>query len=102
YATERIVIGPMVTPPARRRAHKLARETATLDRLSNGRLVVGAGLGSDNSGEFSQFGEESDPRARARLLDDGLDKLVDYWAGEFEPRPLQQPRIPVWLAARWP
>jgi alkanesulfonate monooxygenase SsuD/methylene tetrahydromethanopterin reductase-like flavin-dependent oxidoreductase (luciferase family) len=87
-ATERIVTGPLITPPARRRIHKLARETVTLDRLSGGRLIFGAGLGSDNSGEFSKFGEESDAKARASLLD--------------EPRPLQQPRIPIWLAARWP
>jgi alkanesulfonate monooxygenase SsuD/methylene tetrahydromethanopterin reductase-like flavin-dependent oxidoreductase (luciferase family) len=101
-ATDRVVTGPLITPPARRRIHKLARETVTLDRLSGGRLVFGAGLGSDNSGEFSKFGEESDARARAKLLDDGLDQLVAYWNGEFEPRPLQQPRIPIWLAARWP
>jgi alkanesulfonate monooxygenase SsuD/methylene tetrahydromethanopterin reductase-like flavin-dependent oxidoreductase (luciferase family) len=101
-ATERLTIGPLITPPARRRIHKLARETVTLDRLSNGRLIFGAGLGSDNSGEFSKFGEEPDAKARAKLLDDGLDQLVAYWDGEFQPRPLQQPRIPVWLAARWP
>jgi alkanesulfonate monooxygenase SsuD/methylene tetrahydromethanopterin reductase-like flavin-dependent oxidoreductase (luciferase family) len=100
--TERVAIGPLITPPARRRIHKLARETVTLDRLSGGRLVFGAGLGSDNSGEFSKFGEEADPRARAVLLDEGLRQLAAYWAGEFEPRPLQQPRIPVWVAARWP
>src|SRR3954470_22819876 len=102
YATERVLIGPLITPPARRRIHKLARETVTLDRLSGGRSIFGAGLGSDNSGEFSKFGEEADAKARARLLDDGLAQLVRYWDGEFEPRPLQQPRIPVWLAARWP
>jgi alkanesulfonate monooxygenase SsuD/methylene tetrahydromethanopterin reductase-like flavin-dependent oxidoreductase (luciferase family) len=101
-ATERVLIGPLITPPARRRIHKLARETVTLDLLSRGRLIFGAGLGSDNSGEFSKFGEESDAKARARLLDDGLEQLVAYWEGEFEPRPVQQPRIPVWLAARWP
>lgn len=102
FATERVKIGPLITPPARRRIHKLARETVTLDRLSNGRLIFGAGLGSDNSGEFSKFGEEADGKARAKLLDDGLDQLVAYWDGGFEPRPVQQPRIPVWLAARWP
>src|SRR3954452_15652244 len=102
YATERIKMGPLITPPARRRMHKLARETVTLDRLTNGRLIFGAGLGSDNSGEFSKFGEESDAKARAQLLDDGLAQLVRYWEGEFEPGPVQQPRIPVWLAARWP
>ena len=101
-STERLRIGPLITPPARRRIHKLARETVTLDRLSGGRLIFGAGLGSDNSGEFSKFGEQSDARERARLLDEGLAKLAEYWDGEFEPRPVQQPRIPVWLAARWP
>ena len=101
-ATERLVIGPMVTPVSRRRPHKLARETVTLDRLSGGRLVLGAGLGSDNHGEFEDFEDVSEPRERARLLDEGLDKLAAYWGGEFEPSPLQQPRIPVWIAARWP
>jgi alkanesulfonate monooxygenase SsuD/methylene tetrahydromethanopterin reductase-like flavin-dependent oxidoreductase (luciferase family) len=101
-ATERVRIGPLITPPARRRIHKLARETVTLDRLSDGRLIFGAGLGSDTSGEFSKFGEQADAKERAKLLDDGLAKLVRYWDGEFEPRPRQKPRIPVWLAARWP
>jgi alkanesulfonate monooxygenase SsuD/methylene tetrahydromethanopterin reductase-like flavin-dependent oxidoreductase (luciferase family) len=99
-ATERVLIGPLITPPARRRIHKLARETVTLDLLSNGRLVFGAGLGSNNSGEFSNFGEEADPKARAQLLDDGLAQLQGYWDGAFKPRPSH--RIPIWLAARWP
>ena len=101
-ATERIRIGPMVTPVSRRRPHKLARETVTLDHLSNGRLTLGVGLGGDNNGELGPFGEETDPKARARLLDDGLEKLAGYWAGEFEPVPVQRPRIPVWVAGRWP
>jgi alkanesulfonate monooxygenase SsuD/methylene tetrahydromethanopterin reductase-like flavin-dependent oxidoreductase (luciferase family) len=99
-ATERVLIGPLITPPARRRIHKLARETVTLDLLSGGRFVFGAGLGSDNSGEFSKFGEEADARARAQLLDDGLAELQRYWEGAFLPRPAH--RIPIWLAARWP
>lgn len=103
-ATQRIRLGPLITPLARRRPAKLARETVTLDRLSGGRLVLGAGLGSPRSGEFDpdRFGEEPDPRARAVLLDAGLERLAAYWAGGFEPRPLQQPRIPVWIACRWP
>jgi alkanesulfonate monooxygenase SsuD/methylene tetrahydromethanopterin reductase-like flavin-dependent oxidoreductase (luciferase family) len=103
-ATERLRIGPLVTPLARRRIHKLARETVTLDRLSGGRLVLGVGLGGDRNGEFDRerFGEEDDPRARARLLDDGLERLASYWGGEFEPPPVQSPRIPVWVAGRWP
>lgn len=101
-ATSKIITGPMVTPLSRRRPHKLARETATLDLLSNGRLILGVGLGSDNHGELAPFGDIADPREQARLLDEGLAKLEDYWSGTFMPRPVQQPRIPIWAAARWP
>lgn len=100
--TERVRLGPMVTPLSRRRVQKLARETITLDHLSRGRLTLGVGLGSDNSGELEPYGEVTDPRERARLLDEGLARLVSFWSGEFEPRPVQEPRIPVWVAARWP
>ena len=116
-ATERLVIGPMVTPVPRRRPGKLARETVGVDRLSRGRLVFGAGLGGDPGRELSALGEELDPVARGRLLDEGLDLLVRMWSGEqvdhrgtahladgvtFLPRPVQRPRIPVWLASRYP
>ncbi len=103
-ATRRVVIGPLVTPLPRRRPHQLARETVTLDRLSQGRLVLGVGLGSEITGEFDpdRFGEEGDPRARAKLLDDGLDRLLGYWDGGFEPGPYQRSHIPVWVAVRWP
>jgi alkanesulfonate monooxygenase SsuD/methylene tetrahydromethanopterin reductase-like flavin-dependent oxidoreductase (luciferase family) len=95
-------LGPMITPLSRRRVHKLARETVTLDLLCGGRLVLGVGLGSDSNDELEPFGEVTDPRERARLLDEGLERLTGYWAGEFEPRPVQRPRIPVWVAARYP
>lgn len=117
-ATERLVLGPMVTPIARRRPHVLARQTTTLDHLSGGRLVVGVGLGLDQSGrELSAFGEELDDRTRAEMLDEGLDLLQALWSGQrvdhvgphyladgvtFVPRPVQQPRVPVWVAGRWP
>jgi alkanesulfonate monooxygenase SsuD/methylene tetrahydromethanopterin reductase-like flavin-dependent oxidoreductase (luciferase family) len=102
-ATSRIAIGPMVTPVARRRPHQLARETVTLDHLSGGRLVLGVGLGSERTGEFdpARFGEEGDARARAGLLDSGLEKLLAFWDGGFEPPPVRG-RIPVWVAVRWP
>jgi alkanesulfonate monooxygenase SsuD/methylene tetrahydromethanopterin reductase-like flavin-dependent oxidoreductase (luciferase family) len=101
-ATKRMRIGPLVTPLSRRRVHKVARETATLDALSGGRLTFGIGLGSDNNGELEPFGDVVDPRERARLLDDGMEALADFWTGTFEPRPIQRPRIPVWVGGRWP
>ena len=101
-ATERVRIGALVTPTPRRRIAKLARETVTLDRLSGGRLVLGVGIGGDRHGEFAPFGDPAEPRERARLLDEGMERLTALWGGEFAPPPLQQPRIPVWVGARWP
>jgi alkanesulfonate monooxygenase SsuD/methylene tetrahydromethanopterin reductase-like flavin-dependent oxidoreductase (luciferase family) len=115
--TERIRFGVMVCALSRRRPWKVARETVSLDHLSGGRLVFGAGLGSLAEQEFEAFGEVSDPRERADRLDEGLDVLIRLWSGdpvEFEgehhvvrgarflPRPIQEPRIPVWIAGRWP
>lgn len=100
--TERLRLGPLVTPLSRRRVHKVARETVTLDRLSEGRLILGVGLGSNRNGELERFGEVVDPRERAQRLDHGLARLTEFWAGEFEPGPVQTPRIPIWVAARWP
>ena len=101
-ATSRVRIGALVTPLSRRRVHKLARETVTLDQLSAGRLTLGVGIGSARNNEFEPFGEVADPRERAVLLDDGLAQLTRYWSGAFQPVPVQQPRIPVWVAAEWP
>jgi alkanesulfonate monooxygenase SsuD/methylene tetrahydromethanopterin reductase-like flavin-dependent oxidoreductase (luciferase family) len=109
----------MVTPLARRRPWKVARETVTLDHLSNGRLIFGAGLGSAGGGrlEWENFGEEMDLKRRGQMLDEGLAILAGLWSGqpfsyegqhfrvqdtEFLPTPLQQPRIPVWIAGVWP
>ena len=115
--TRRIKIGPMVTPLPRRRPWKVARETVTLDHLSNGRLILGIGLGSDRRGEYHDFGETPDARVRGEMLDEGLDVLTQLWSGEevsyegkyyqlsqvqFLPKPLQQPRIPIWVAGYWP
>ena len=109
-ATERIRFGALVTPLARRRPWTLARETVTLDHLSRGRLIVGAGLGFPVDVEFERLGEETDDRVRAQKLDEGLDILTGLWSGEpfsyqgehyqldnvtFLPRPVQQPRIPI-------
>jgi alkanesulfonate monooxygenase SsuD/methylene tetrahydromethanopterin reductase-like flavin-dependent oxidoreductase (luciferase family) len=99
-ATSRVKIGALVTPIPRRRVHKLARETVTLDLLSGGRLIFGGGIGGDKGGEFSRFGEEMDMKARAAMLDEGLEALQQYWGGGQLPAPAG--KIPIWLAARYP
>ena len=116
-ATERLRLGPMVTPVPRRRPWKLARETVTLDRLSGGRLILGVGLGEPPEDEYGSFGEPTDPVVRAAMLDEGLEVLTRLWSGEtvsfegrhyrveevaFQPTPVQQPRIPIWVAGAWP
>jgi alkanesulfonate monooxygenase SsuD/methylene tetrahydromethanopterin reductase-like flavin-dependent oxidoreductase (luciferase family) len=115
-ATSRVVIGPLVTPLYRRHLGKLAQETVTLDHLSNGRLILGAGLGSDVLNEISAFGGPLDDVIRAHMLDEGLEILTALWTGkrfsfdgqhyhihdaQIVPASLQSPRIPVWIAASW-
>jgi alkanesulfonate monooxygenase SsuD/methylene tetrahydromethanopterin reductase-like flavin-dependent oxidoreductase (luciferase family) len=113
-ATERVRLGPMVTPLPRRRPTKVARETATLDGLSGGRLILGVGIGSDRfAAELSKTGEQLDDRLRGEMLDESLRILTATWSGEpvhhrgahyavdgvqFLPRPVQRPGIPVWVA----
>ena len=80
-ATSRIKLGPLVTPVARRRPEQLARQVATLDALSGGRVIFGAGLGGPIADEFGSFGDETDPKVLAEKLDEGLDLLAAYWSG---------------------
>ena len=115
--TERVRLGAILTPPARRRPWKLARETMTLDHLSGGRLVLPVGLGALDDGGFSKVGEPTDRRVRAELLDESLEILTGLWSGEpfsyegehyhikemtFLPPPIQRPRIPIWVVGAWP
>jgi alkanesulfonate monooxygenase SsuD/methylene tetrahydromethanopterin reductase-like flavin-dependent oxidoreductase (luciferase family) len=115
-STSRMRLGILVTALPRRRPWKVAREAAALDYLSGGRLVFGAGLGGGYY-DFAALGEAADPRVLAEALDEGLQVLVGLWSGEpftfagthyhireaqFLPRPLQVPRIPIWLAGTWP
>jgi alkanesulfonate monooxygenase SsuD/methylene tetrahydromethanopterin reductase-like flavin-dependent oxidoreductase (luciferase family) len=117
-ATRQVRIGAMVTPLARRRPAKVARETVALDRLSGGRLVLGVGLGSRDDEEFGSFGDPADRVERGRMLDEALDVVTALWTGQplahdgvhyrahtsagFRPVPVQQPRIPIWVAGTWP
>src|SRR5918994_3738575 len=80
-STSRVWLGPMVTPLPRRRPAKLARETASLDHLSGGRLILGVGIGAMPY-EYDYLGEEADTRVRGAMLDEGLEVLTGLWSGE--------------------
>lgn len=115
-ATKRLRLGIMVTPLSRRRPWQVARQAVTVDRLSNGRLIFGAGLGGGEP-DFLWFGETWDAKQRAQMLDESLAVLTGLWSGKpvrfdgaqlrhetvaFRPTPVQQPRIPIWIAGMWP
>ena len=114
-ATDRVRIGTAVTPVARRRPHVLAHQVATLDVLSGGRVIFGAGLGGSPS-EFGKFGEPTDVKVRATMLDEGLDLLRRFWSGEevshrgehytvdgvtLAPTPVQE-HLPIWIGGNRP
>lgn len=123
--TARLKLGLAVTPLARRRPQVVANALATLDLLSGGRVIFGAGLGG-SAEEFTTFGDPGGAKQRAAMLDEGLTVLDGLLSGEkvahrgshytvegvsLSPRPLQSPRIPIWIggerapalrrAARW-
>jgi alkanesulfonate monooxygenase SsuD/methylene tetrahydromethanopterin reductase-like flavin-dependent oxidoreductase (luciferase family) len=115
--TRTLRLGVMVTPLARRRPWKLAKEAVTLDHLSGGRLIIGAGLGDSTDMSFTRFGEGISARVRAEMLDESLAILDGLWRGEpFSytgrhytvdsvtclPKPVQQPRIPIWIGGAYP
>lgn len=89
--TKRLLLGTGVTPVPRRRPQVLAAQVATLDDLSGGRAVFGAGIGG-NRREFEEFGDDFDRATRWRLLEDGLAQMRELWAGPLGPR-----EIPVWI-----
>lgn len=116
--TSRLRLGAMVFALPRRHPWKVARESITVDHLSGGRLVMPVGLGAVDDGGFARVsGGTTDRRTRAELLDDSLAILDLAWRGEpfsyagthhrvqdlvFRPRPVQRPRIPVWVVGAWP
>ena len=108
--TERLVVGTDITPLPRRRPHVLAHQVATLDALSGGRVVFGAGIGGVPK-EFAAFGEEESARMRAEMLDEGLEVVSQLWRGEevrhqgrhytvdgvrLDPAP-SRGKIPIWI-----
>lgn len=115
--TERVRLGAIISPLSRRRPWKVARETVSLDHLSHGRLTLPVGLGALDDGGFGRVGEPTDRKTRAELLDESLAILTGLWSGEpfhydgkhyhldemtFLPKPVQSPRIPIWVVGMWP
>ena len=115
-STTRLKLGTAITPLARRRPHVVANALASLDLLSGGRVVFGAGLGGVAE-EFTAFGEPGDAKERARMLDEGLTVLDGFWSGEplthhgqhydvenvsLAPLAIQRPRIPIWIGGESP
>jgi alkanesulfonate monooxygenase SsuD/methylene tetrahydromethanopterin reductase-like flavin-dependent oxidoreductase (luciferase family) len=116
-ATHRVRLGAIISPLSRRRPWKLARETTTVDRLSDGRLVLPVGLGAVDDRGVTGLGEVADRRTRAERLDEALEILTGLWSGDpfgysgrhyafepmtFRPTPVQRPRIPIWVVGAWP
>jgi alkanesulfonate monooxygenase SsuD/methylene tetrahydromethanopterin reductase-like flavin-dependent oxidoreductase (luciferase family) len=114
-ATQRMLLGPLVTPLSRRRPWVVAKQLTTLDHLSAGRSVFGVGLGAPADADFADVGEVADGRERAQILDEGLEVLDALLRGptdhagvtfsvrtDLRPRPLQQPRPPIWVAGYVP
>ena len=114
--TERVRLGAIIQPLARRKPWEAARQSTTIDRLSNGRLVLPLGLGAVDDAGFGRVGEVTDRRIRAERLDEWLQILEGLWSGErfgfngrhfrfepmaFRPTPVQRPRIPIWVVGLW-
>ncbi len=114
-ATQRLRLGVMITPLSRRRPWQVARQVLTLDHISQGRVIFGAGLGGAPR-DFDWFGEVTDNKTRAAMLDEGLEIVTGLWRGErfehtgahytvapvtFRPPPTQA-HIPVWIGGMWP
>lgn len=120
--TQRIRLGTMVIPVPLRRPWKLASESVALDRLSDGRLILGLGTGAVWMGWQSFPDEVTDTKARAEMLDESIDILTllyrrkpfDYLGRHYHlkltlldeqhypPKPVQQPRVPLWVVGVWP
>ena len=123
--TEKLKLVTGVAALPRYRPHLLARTITSLDKLSQGRLILGAGLGFMDD-EFTAFGEPGEKKVRAQMLDEGLDVLTRLWTGQpvtyhgqhyildnalLAHTPLQKPHPPIWIggesapafrrAARW-
>jgi len=116
--TKRLRLGTLLTPLPWRRPWKLASQVTTLDQLSKGRAILTVGLGALST-DLPLTGEVTALRARAELLDEGIDLIRALWAGQTSyhgrhyhyecegddlaqvGRPYQG-RIPIWVVGVWP
>jgi alkanesulfonate monooxygenase SsuD/methylene tetrahydromethanopterin reductase-like flavin-dependent oxidoreductase (luciferase family) len=115
-ATSRLKLITSIVAVARRRPQLVIQAAASLDLLSEGRLILGLGAGEDQP-DFEAFGETHERKARLARMDEGI-AIIDAGlrgeqlehAGEHltatgasvGPRPLQQPRPPIWFGALKP
>jgi hypothetical protein len=116
--TSKIMLGTMLSPISRMRPWDLAGKAVTLDHLSNGRVIISVGLGAIDTG-FADFGEVTDRKTRAELVDEGIDILHGLWKGQpfnyngkhykikenkfihQPPNPLNNSRVPIWMVGAW-
>jgi alkanesulfonate monooxygenase SsuD/methylene tetrahydromethanopterin reductase-like flavin-dependent oxidoreductase (luciferase family) len=108
--TRTIRFGPLIVPLPRRRPWKVAVEAATLQRLSDGRLILGTGMGVP--WDYERFGEPSDVATRAAKLDEGVHLLRQLLAGENVDHRgshyqacgmvLAKTALPIWVGGFWP
>jgi alkanesulfonate monooxygenase SsuD/methylene tetrahydromethanopterin reductase-like flavin-dependent oxidoreductase (luciferase family) len=116
--TDRIRLGTMLTPLPRRKPWDVASQSATLDNLAGGRVILSVGLGAPDD-RWWLFEDDPGRRTRAELLDEGLELVTGLWRGEpfaYEGKhfraqpaqrllpapPVQRPRIPIWVVGAWP
>jgi len=110
--TNKLTLGTTVTPLARRRPMVIAREAITLDRLSNGKFILGVGLGGTE--ELKAIGDEENPKIRGEMLDESLEILKGLWSGKpftFDGQhyKIKEPvqfkpagNIKIWVGGNWP
>ncbi|HEY3869219.1 MAG TPA: LLM class flavin-dependent oxidoreductase [Actinocrinis sp.] len=116
--TQRVRLGTLLTPLPWRRPWKVASQAATLDQLSAGRAVLAVGVGAIDP-DLPQTGEATELRARAAMMDEGIDLIRGLWSGATQfhglhyqytcahddlgqvGRPVQE-RIPIWVVGAWP
>lgn len=113
--TERIRLGTWISPVPRRQPWQLAHELATLDELSDGRVILGAGLGAQHN--YDAVGMEDTMAERGDRYDEALEVIVGLWEGEpysydgdyytidelqLPVTPVQTPRIPILMGCWWP